>query len=112
MKLTCFIEYKIDPYKLSEFKIYAANWGEIIPACGGDLVGYFLPYEGTNNIAFALINFASLAEYENYRAQVKADKKGNENFAYAQKEKFILAEKRTFLTAEVSTYLQHAVSNI
>jgi len=112
MKLTCFIEYKIDPYKIAEFRIYAANWGEIIPACGGVLIGYFLPHEGTNNTAFALINFVSLAEYENYRARLKVDKKGKENFAYAQKEKFILTENRTFLIAETSTYLQNAESKI
>jgi len=108
MKLTCFIEYKIDPYKLAEFKIYAASWGKIIPSCGGDLIGYFLPHEGTNNTAFGLINFESLADYEKYRARLKKDENGKINFEYAQKEKFILEEKRSFLTTELGTYLQKA----
>lgn len=97
MTVTCFIRYVIDPFQREAFERYARNWLTIIPACGGDLIGYFLPHEGTNNIAWALISFESLAAYEAYRTRLKADKAGADNFAFAQKERFILSEERTFL---------------
>jgi hypothetical protein len=54
MTITCVIRYQIDPFQREGFKQYAENWGRIIPRCGGHLVGYFLPYEGTNDVAFAM----------------------------------------------------------
>ncbi|MCL1124078.1 NIPSNAP family protein [Shewanella surugensis] len=108
MTITCFIEYKIVPAKLRLFQQYAENWGEIIPECGGDLVGYFLPHEGTNNVAFGLISFVNLAAYEQYRKCLKQDEQGKNNFMFAQREQFILEEKRTFLAAVPETY-QHRI---
>ena len=52
---------------------------------------------GACDIAWGLISFGSLAEYEAYRARLKADPEGKANFAYAQEARFILAEERTFL---------------
>ncbi|MBC3765978.1 NIPSNAP family protein [Neptunicella marina] len=106
MKITCFIEYKIDPSKLAQFETYAESWGKIIPECGGDLLGYFLPHEGTNDVAFGLISFNSLADYETYRARLKTDDAGRENFMYAQQERFIVQENRSFLKVVASTYKQ------
>ena len=97
MRITCFIHYEIDPFQREAFKTYAAAWGRIIPKCGGDLLGYFLPHEGTNNVAYGLIAFESLAAYEAYRARLKADEEGRANFAFAEKQRFILSEQRTFL---------------
>ncbi len=97
MTVTCLIEYKIDPFRRSEFEHYAVNWLRIIPACGGDLIGYFMPYEGTNNVAVALISFDSLGEYEAYRHRLKEDPAGIENFRFAEENKLILEERRTFL---------------
>ena len=97
MTITVFIRYQLDPYKRDGFEQYARRWLKIIPKCGGDLVGYWMPHEGTDNIAYALISFASLAAYEAYRARLKADSEGAANFAMAQQERFILAEERTFL---------------
>lgn len=97
MTVTCCIRYEIDPFQLAAFETYARNWLEIIPANGGDLLGYWLPHEGTNNIAMALISFDSLASYEAYRARLRADPAGAANFAMAQDKRFILAEQRTFL---------------
>ena len=97
MTITVFIRYQLDPYKRDGFETYARHWLAIIPKCGGDLVGYWMPHEGTANIAYALISFDSLAAYEAYRARLKADGEGAANFAFAQKERFILAEERTFL---------------
>ena len=98
MTVTCCIRYVIDPFQKAEFEVYAKNWLSIIPACGGDLLGYFLPHEGTNNVALALISFDSLAAYEAYRARLKADPAGRANFDMAQAQRFILSERRTFLT--------------
>jgi hypothetical protein len=97
MKITCFIRYRIDPFQRDAFRQYAENWGRIIPRCGGDLVGYFLPYEGTNDVAWGLISFESLAGYEAYRARLRADPQARENFAMAQAKRFILREERTFV---------------
>lgn len=97
MTVTVQIRYVIDPFKLEAFERYSQAWLEIIPRCGGGLIGYFLPHEGTNNIAWALISFDSLAAYESYRARIKADEKGRANFAFARAERFILSEERTFL---------------
>ena len=97
MSVTCCIRYVIDPFQREAFADYARNWLTIIPACGGDLLGYFLPHEGTNNIAFAMIGFASLADYEVYRARLRADPAGMANFRMAQEKRFILSEERTFL---------------
>jgi hypothetical protein len=97
MTVTCCIRYVLDPFKRDEFEKYAQAWGRIIPRCGGDLLGYFTPHEGTNNIALAMISLDSLAAYEAYRARIKADPEGKANFEFAQKEKFILSEERTFL---------------
>lgn len=97
MTVTCCIHYVLDPYKREAFEAYAKTWLTIIPACGGELVGYFMPHEGTDNIALALISFDSLASYERYRARLKADEKGAANFRFAQGERFILSEERAFL---------------
>ena len=101
--ITCFIRYEIDPFQRDAFKEYADRWASIIPACGGQLLGYFLPHEGTNNVAWGLISFGSLAAYELYRSRLKSDTDGRMNFEFARKHRFILREERTFLEAVDST---------
>jgi hypothetical protein len=71
MTITCVIRYQIDPFQRDGFRKYAENWGRIIPRCGGHLVGYFLPYEGTNDVAWGLIAFENLAAYEAYRVRLR-----------------------------------------
>jgi hypothetical protein len=95
--ITCFIRYQIDPFQRDAFAQYAATWGRIIPRCGGNLVGYFLPHEGTNDIAWGLIAFDDLASYELYRARLRTDTESRTNFAFAQEHKLVLREERTFL---------------
>jgi hypothetical protein len=104
MKLTCVIRYQIDPFQREAFKEYAKNWGRIIPRCGGQLVGYFLPYEGTNDVAWALIAFDSLAAYETYRARLRDDLEGRTNFAMAHAKQFILREERNFVEVVDGTF--------
>ena len=96
MTITCFIRYEIDPFQREAFRRYAENWGRIIPRLGGRLLGYFLPLEGTNYEAWGLVGFDSLAEYEAYRARLRADSEAKDNFAFAQQQRFILREERTF----------------
>ena len=96
MTITCFIRYQLDSFQREAFRTYAENWGRIIPRCGGHLVGYFLPHEGTNDVAWGVIAFDNLAAYEAYRARLKADPEGRANFAFAQQERFVLREERTF----------------
>jgi hypothetical protein len=104
MTITCFIRYQIDPFQRDAFKQYAENWGRIIPRCGGQLVGYFLPYEGTNDVAWGLISFDSLASYEAYRARLRSDPEAKQNFALAQSKRFILREERNFVEVVDGTY--------
>jgi hypothetical protein len=97
MTLTCIIRYRIDPFQREAFRLYAENWGRIIPRCGGHLIGYFLPHEGTNDIAWGLIAFANLAAYEAYRGRLRDDAGARENFEMAQDRRLILREERNFV---------------
>jgi len=97
VKIACFIRYQIDPFKLDIFRKYAQNWGHIIPRCGGQLIGYFVPHEGTNDIAWGLIGFENLAAYETYRARLRTDPEAKENFMLAFNNRVVLREERTFV---------------
>jgi hypothetical protein len=102
--ITCIIRYQIDPFQRDAFQTYAENWGRIIPRCGGHLIGYFLPHEGTNDVAWGLIAFDSLAAYESYRARLKSDREGMANFTMAQEKRLILREERNFVQVVDGTF--------
>jgi NIPSNAP len=104
MTITCFIRYQIDPFQKDEFRKYAENWGRIIPRCGGHLIGYFLPYEGTNDIAWGIIAFDGLASYEAYRTRLRTDREAMENFTMAQSKRLILREERNFVQVVDGTF--------
>ena len=104
MSVTCIIRYQIDPYQKEDFESRAEHLGTIIPRCGGHLVGYFLPHEGTSDIAWGLIAFESLAAYEAYRARLRSDPEAVENFNMAEKMRFILREERTFVETVEGTF--------
>jgi len=104
MTITCVIRYQIDPFQRDGFKKYAENWGRIIPRCGGHLIGYFLPHEGTNDIAWGLIAFDSLGAYERYRERLKSDPEARENFSVAQTKRLILREERNFVEVVEGTF--------
>lgn len=95
--LTCIIRYQIDPNKREQFTQYARNWGQAIPRCGADLIGYYAPHEGSATLAYGIYNIPSLADYEAYRQRLSCDPLGRENYEFAQREKFLLREDRTFL---------------
>ena len=102
--ITCVIRYQIDPFQRDVFKTYAENWGRIIPRCGGHLVGYFMPHEGTNDVAWGLIAFDSLAAYETYRARLRSDSEALANFAIAESKRIILREERNFVQVVEGTF--------
>ena len=95
--ITCFIRYEIDPFRADAFAQYARTWGQAIPRCGADLVGYFGPHEGSATTAYGIYHVADLAAYEVYRARLRDDPQGRENYAFARRERFILKEERCFL---------------
>src|SRR5438105_10159419 len=95
--ITCCIQYTLDPHQLSAFEEYAKRWPPIIERAGGRLLGYFLPKEGANNFALALVEFASLAAYEEYRTKLAADSEAKQNLAHAERTRCILVEARSFL---------------
>jgi len=97
MSITCFIRYQIDPTKKKEFEEYSKNWGNVIPECGADLIGYYAPHEGSATTAYGVYNVKSLADYEAYRARLIAHPGGQANYEFAQREKFLLKEDRLFL---------------
>ena len=86
----------VDAPDLAEFgRAQHLSHGALL-RCGGHLLGYFLPHEGSNDEAWGLISFYSLAAYEAYRQRLKADAEGRDNFALAQRLRFILREQRSF----------------
>jgi hypothetical protein len=95
--ITCFIRYELDPFKLDAFEHYARNWGQAIPRCGADLIGYFAPHEGSATIGYGVYHIDSLAAYEAYRQRLRDDPLGRDNYAFSQRERFILREDRLFL---------------
>jgi NIPSNAP len=104
--IACFIRYQIDPFQLEAFRQYARAWGTIIPRCGGHLLGYFTPHEGTNDVAWGLIAFDSLASYEQYRARINADPDARANLATARSKRLIVREERNFVAIVDGTFEQ------
>ena len=95
--IACFIRYELDPFRTDAFERYARTWGQAIPECGADLIGYFAPHEGSATTAYGVYTIESLAAYEAYRARLKAHPLGRENFEFAKAERFIRREDRLFL---------------
>jgi hypothetical protein len=97
MAITCVIRYEIDPFKSAEFEQYARIWGQAIPRCGADLIGYFAPHEGSSTTAYGIYSIESLAAYEAYRARLAADPAGRKNYDFARRERFLVREERIFV---------------
>jgi NIPSNAP len=97
--ITVCIRYTIDISKHADFDQYARNWTTIIPRCGGELLGYFLPTRlaGATNVAYALIEFRDLAAYESYRDALMKDNDALANVAFAERTGCIQIEDRSVL---------------
>ena len=83
---TLCICYKFNPEKLADFQTYAEGEDGPISRSGGNIVGYFpsTDFAGSNNEAIGLIDFPSLAAYEDYRGRLAADPEHRENVARLQ----------------------------
>jgi len=105
MAIVCIIRYEIDPYQRDAFREYAARWGRIIPRCGASLIGYFLPWQGTNYVGWGIIGgFDSLSAYERYQERLHQDAEARENFRFAQERRFIVHEERNFVEVVAGTF--------
>jgi len=104
MSITCIIRYQIDPFQRDIFERRAEKLGEIIPRCGGHCVGYFMPHEGTNDIAWGLITLDSLAAYEAYRTRLKEDRDLSREDAIIHEKQVILREERNFVRLVKGTF--------
>ena len=109
--IACVIRYQIDPFQREAFAEYAAAWATAIPRCGGHLMGYLLPHEGTNDVAWGLIAFDSLAAYERYKARLKTDAGARDNFSMARTKRFILREERNFVEVVGATFERPSTLN-
>lgn len=95
--ITCYLRYTIDPYKLDAFEKYGKMWIPLVNKFGGVHHGYFLPHEGSNNIAVALFSFSTLAAYEEYRMKIKDDPECQEAFRHAKETRCIVSFERSFM---------------
>ncbi|MBC7923349.1 MAG: NIPSNAP family protein [Ferruginibacter sp.] len=95
--ITCYLKYTIDPYKAADFETYAKLWIPLVNDMGGVHHGYFLPYEGANNIAYALFSFPGLAEYEAYRAKIPTCPACQRALKLAEDTRCILSYERSFV---------------
>lgn len=105
MSIVCIIRYEIDPYQRDAFKEYGERWGKVIPRCGGSLLGYFLPWQGTNYVGWGIIGgFDSLSDYERYQERLHQDAEAREIFKFAQERRFIVHEERNFVEVVAGTF--------
>ena len=94
--ITCYLRYVVDPFKLAEFEKYGRMWIPLVEKFGGQHHGYFMPSEGTNNIALAMFSFPSLAAYEIYRQKAAADPDCQAAVRYYEQTKCFLSYERSF----------------
>lgn len=94
--ITCHLRYVVDPYQLPAFEAYGRLWIRLVEKFGGKHHGYFMPSEGTSNVALAMFSFPSLAAYEDYRKRSFDDPECQAAFALNEKHRFIVSYERSF----------------
>lgn len=96
---TLCIRYTINPNKLAAFKAYAEAEQCAIRRSGGKIVGYFLPtdFAGPTDIAYGLIDFLTLASYEQYRRALAEDSDHQKNAAELERSGAIVALNRSII---------------
>jgi NIPSNAP len=97
--ITLCIRYTLDPSKLADFKAYVAAELDPIRRSGGETLGYFLPtdFAGPTNEAFGLIDFRTLAAYEQYRSALANDPVHKTNVAALEQSGAIVAMNRSMI---------------
>lgn len=95
--ITCYLRYVVDPFKLKEFEACGKMWISLVEKFGGKHHGYFMPYEGANNIALALFSFPSLAAYETYRSKAASDPECQDVMRYYEETKCFISYERSFM---------------
>ncbi len=63
-----------------------------------------MPHEGTNDVAWGLIGFDTLAQYETYRARLRDDADLTREDAMVKSKKLILRDERNFVRLVDGTY--------
>lgn len=94
--ITCFITYDVDPARIADFETYAAEWERIIPNCGAQMIGYFLPHEGSLTTAYGVYSVDSLSTYEAYKTRLSSHPDAIKNFRFARERGIIRREERIF----------------
>jgi hypothetical protein len=94
--VTCYLRYVLDPFKVKEFEHYGRMWIALVEKFGGTHHGYFLPSEGTSNVALALFTFPSLALYEQYRTQAASDPECQAAMRHYEETRCFLSFERSF----------------
>ena len=94
--VTCYLRYIIDPYKIEDFEHYGRLWISLVQKFGGEHHGYFMPSEGTSNIALAMFTFPSLTAYEQYRVQAAVDPECQAALKHAERTRCIVSYERSF----------------
>ena len=97
--LTLCIRYTFNPNKLVDFQSYAEAEIAPIQRSGGKIAGYFLPTEfaGPTNEAMGLVEFRTLAEYEQYRNALAKDAEHQENVARLKESGAIVSMNRSVI---------------
>jgi NIPSNAP len=97
--LTLSIRYTLDAAKLADFAAYAGAVPAAAKRCGAQSAAYYLPtkFAGPTNRALALIDFPSLAAYEQYRERLAKDPEASEMHRQVERSGCILIEDRAIL---------------
>jgi hypothetical protein len=97
--ITLCITYTLDPNRFAGFKAYTAAEVAPIRRSGGNIVGYFFPTEfaGPTNKAFGLIDFSTLAAYEQYRLTLASDTDHKKNVAELETSGAVLFMNRSIV---------------
>ena len=97
--LTLYLRYTFDPNKRTAYEAYVAAEMDPITRSGGNIIGYFLPtdYAGPTNVAHGLIEFPSLANYEQYRHTLAEDAVHKKNNAELESSGAILSIVRSIV---------------
>ena len=97
--LTLYLRYTLDPNKRAAYDAYVAAEMDPITRSGGKIIGYFLPtdYAGATNEAHGLIEFPSLASYEQYRHTLAEDPTHKKNAAELERSGAVLSIVRSIV---------------